>query len=70
MANVINPHYVYLGGKIKQMYLSYAYCFVCGGYLPSRKRVFCPQCKEHLNCDNIPYNKSVKSKLNGDRMTN
>ena len=59
MAKAIKPHYVYLGGKIKQYYLSYAFCSACNAYLAHTSKVVCPQCKETINWDDVPYLKSV-----------
>lgn len=58
MAKAIRPHYVYLGRKIKKMYLSYAFCSTCNQYLPSRERIICPKCKEKIDWEDVPYLKS------------
>ena len=48
----VNPHYVYLGGKIKQYYISYAFCS-CGKYIPYKKD-FCSSCKSKINWNEMP----------------
>ena len=54
MAKAIRPNYIYLGGKIKKCYLSYAYCS-CGKYLLPKKYV-CPQCKENVDWTDVVEN--------------
>lgn len=57
MVEPINAHYVYLGRKIKQFYLSYAFC-PCGHYFASREKQICPSCNSIINWGNTPYIKT------------
>lgn len=56
-ARPTKPHYVYLGGNIKEYYLSYAFCSACGRYLLPKKEN-CPGCGKHIIWDDTPYNKA------------
>lgn len=57
MVKPINAHYVYLGRKIKQFYLSYAFCH-CGQYLAHTNNKRCPSCNSIIDWSNTPYIKT------------